>query len=174
MKCQWTQTKWAFILHSRELPKVAASGDCFSSVWDKGERGEVSPFLAVHRLENTSAACAAMSLPHPCRGWLCPNNTSRYCFGVQRDSWEPVAKRGWALHWAGVRKLSVFQDGALAFDAFQCVGRSTVGILLASTLSSQIFPENWAKRNTVAEREQLIKPLCAFLWCRPRQRLWTA
>lgn len=73
---------------------------------------------------------------------------------------------GWLsplLGWGN--KLSVLQDRALAFAAFQCVGVSAVCILLASTFSSQIFPENWAEQNTVPEREQLIKQLCAAFWC---------
>lgn len=77
--------------------------------------GEASPFLAVHRAENLSVICVIVSFHHACRVWLCPSTTSRYCFSVHRDSQEPAAKSGWALHWAGVSKLSVLQDGALAF-----------------------------------------------------------
>lgn len=118
------------------------------------------------RSQTTNTACARKSLPES-NHW-CRDSCSSVPVHIQRDSCESLRLEGVsALCWAGPSELGVLQNGALAFAVFRCVGGTAMGIHLASTLSSQIFPENWAERNPVPEREQLIKRLYAFFWCRP-------
>lgn len=122
------------------------------------------------RSQAANTACARKSLPEAIIS--AEDSCSSAPVRILRDSCESLhLEGGSALCWAGPNELSVRQDGALAFAVFHCIGGSAVGIHLTSTLGTQIFPDNWAERNPVPEREQLIKRLYAFFWCQPRRCL---